>query len=156
MSPSEQVCVDPSNWAWGDCRECGAALSKASRFRCSPPPWTSLTTLARYQETYDVVRQVVDENGGEVKTTPTNTTSSSTFTPSSSTFSPPSSLQIQYVDVAEFLVRQMEGKFHTTDLRLMQVPQRPVHQSTISPSSPLMHHTVFSRPIKPIKKLILP
>ena len=47
----------------------------------------------RYQETYDMVRQVVDENGGE----------------------------IQYTDVAEFLVKQMLGKFHPTDLQLMQV-----------------------------------
>ena len=47
----------------------------------------------RYQETYEVVRQVVDENGGE----------------------------IQYTDVAEFLVKQMLGKFHPTDLLLMQV-----------------------------------
>ena len=47
----------------------------------------------RYQETYDMVRQVVDENGGEM----------------------------QYTDVAEFLVKQMMGKFHSTDLLLMQV-----------------------------------
>ena len=47
----------------------------------------------RYQETYETVRQVVDENGGEM----------------------------QYTDVAEFLVRQMVDKFHTTDLLLMQV-----------------------------------
>ena len=40
-----------------------------------------------------MVRQVVDENGGE----------------------------IQYTDVAEFLVKQMLGKFHPTDLLLMQV-----------------------------------
>ena len=40
-----------------------------------------------------MVRQVVDENGGEM----------------------------QYTDVAEFLVKQMLGKFHTTDLLLMQV-----------------------------------
>ena len=40
-----------------------------------------------------MVRQVVDENGGEM----------------------------QYTDVAEFLVRQMLGKFHPTDLLLMQV-----------------------------------
>ena len=40
-----------------------------------------------------MVRQVVDENGGEM----------------------------QYTDVAEFLVKQMLGKFHPTDLLLMQV-----------------------------------
>ena len=40
-----------------------------------------------------MVRQVVDENGGEV----------------------------QYTDVCEFLVKQMLGKFHPTDLQLMQV-----------------------------------
>ena len=40
-----------------------------------------------------MVRQVVDENGGEM----------------------------QYTDVAEFLVKQMSGKFHSTDLLLMQV-----------------------------------
>ena len=39
------------------------------------------------------MRQVVDENGGEM----------------------------QYTDVAEFLVKQMLGKFHPTDLLLMQV-----------------------------------
>ena len=39
------------------------------------------------------MRQVVDENGGEM----------------------------QYTDVAEFLVRQMVDRFHTTDLLLMQV-----------------------------------
>ena len=50
-------------------------------------------TFFRYQETYEMVRQVVDENGGE----------------------------IQYTDVAEFLVKQMLGKFHPTDLLLMQV-----------------------------------
>ena len=49
--------------------------------------------ILRYQETYETVRQVVDENGGEM----------------------------QYTDVAEFLVRQMVDKFHTTDLLLMQV-----------------------------------
>ena len=49
--------------------------------------------LTRYQETYEMVRQVVDENGGEV----------------------------QYTDVCEFLVKQMLGKFHPTDLQLMQV-----------------------------------
>ena len=49
--------------------------------------------ILRYQETYETVRQVVDENGGEM----------------------------QYTDVAEFLVRQMADKFHTTDLLLMQV-----------------------------------
>ena len=76
-----------------------------------PPPLGRLTALARYQETYDVVRQVVDENGGEVRA-------------STASLSP--SLQIQYVDVAEFLVRQMEGKFHTTDLRLMQVHHQSI------------------------------
>ena len=49
--------------------------------------------LPRYQETYEMVRQVVDENGGEV----------------------------QYTDVCEFLVKQMLGKFHPKDLQLMQV-----------------------------------
>jgi hypothetical protein len=74
-----QVCVDLGSWAWEDCLACGQSLSKTSRFQ--------------YQETYETVRQVVDENGGE----------------------------IQYTDVAEFLVKQMVGKFHPADLQLMQV-----------------------------------
>ena len=74
-----QVCVDLRSWTWEDCLECGQALSKTSRFQ--------------YQETYEMVRQVVDENGGE----------------------------IQHTDVAEFLVKWMVGKFHPSDLQLMQV-----------------------------------
>jgi len=73
-----QVCVEPSTWHWTNCLACGETPSRELKFK--------------YQETYDMVRQVVDENGGE----------------------------IQYTDVAEFLVKQMLGKFHPTDLQLMQ------------------------------------
>ena len=48
-----EVCVDVESWTWENCDKCGKKLSKATRFR--------------YQETYDVVRQVVDENGGEIQ-----------------------------------------------------------------------------------------
>merc|ERR1712130_778181 len=69
-----QVCVEPSTWQWTNCLACGETPSRELKFK--------------YQETYEVVRQVVDENGGEM----------------------------QYTDVAEFLVKQMLGKFHSTDL----------------------------------------
>jgi len=73
-----QVCVNVATWEWSDCLACGQKLSKTTRFR--------------YQETYEMVRQVVDENGGEVP----------------------------YTDVNEFLVRQMVDKFYPTDLELMK------------------------------------
>jgi len=73
-----QVTVDLTSWEWNCCKECGEELSQDKK--------------SRYQDTYEMVRQVVDENGGEV----------------------------QYTDVNEFLVRQMEDTFHPTDLQLMQ------------------------------------
>ena len=48
-----QVCVDVLSWIWEQCDKCGKELSKSNKFR--------------YQETYDMVRQVVDENGGEIQ-----------------------------------------------------------------------------------------
>lgn len=48
-----EVCVDIVCWTWENCDQCGKELSKSSKFR--------------YQETYEMVRQVVDENGGEIQ-----------------------------------------------------------------------------------------
>ena len=45
------VSVDIEDWSWSACSKCGANLSKELRFR--------------YQETYEMVREVVDENGGD-------------------------------------------------------------------------------------------
>jgi len=76
-----EVCVDVNSWTWENCDKCGKTLSKTNKFR--------------YQETYEMVRQVVDENGGE----------------------------IQFTDVSEFLVRQMAGLFHTHDIEHWQAAQ---------------------------------
>ena len=48
-----EVSVDVKSWAWENCDQCGSCLSKSSKFR--------------YQETYEMVRQVVDENGGDIQ-----------------------------------------------------------------------------------------
>ena len=48
-----EVCVDVNSWTWENCDKCGKTLSKTNKFR--------------YQETYEMVRQVVDENGGEIQ-----------------------------------------------------------------------------------------
>ena len=48
-----EVCVDVNTWIWENCDKCGKNLSKTNKFR--------------YQETYEMVRQVVDENGGEMQ-----------------------------------------------------------------------------------------
>merc|ERR1719499_2566050 len=75
------VCVDVNSWTWENCDKCGKNLSKTNKFR--------------YQETYEMVRQVVDENGGEM----------------------------QFTDVSEFLVRQMSGLFHRHDIEHWQAAQ---------------------------------
>jgi len=80
-----EVCVDIVSWHWHPCDLCKKELSKTNKFR--------------YQETYDMVRQVVDENGGE----------------------------IQFTDVSEFLVNQMSGLFHTHDIELWQAATGAAH-----------------------------
>jgi len=75
---SGSVTVDTDTWTWSQCNMCHSDLSKEARFR--------------YQETYSMVREVVDENGGEY----------------------------QYTDVNEFLVRQMSSLFHVLDIELLQ------------------------------------
>jgi len=77
------VCI--ATWTWQPCHVCGAELSRAAR--------------VRYQETHEMVRQVVDENGGEY----------------------------QFTDVSEFLVRQMRGLFHPLDTELWQAAQGAAH-----------------------------
>jgi len=72
------VNVDVSTWLWSPCNTCGAELSKTNKFR--------------YQEIYEMVRDVVDENGGDYT----------------------------YTDVNEFLVKQMSPVFHTLDIELLQ------------------------------------
>lgn len=76
-----EVCVEITSWTWESCDQCGKDLSKSRKFR--------------YQETYEMVRQVVDENGGE----------------------------IQFTDVSEFLVKQMSGLFHHHDIEFWQAAQ---------------------------------
>jgi len=72
------VSVDITNWIWSPCSICGSQLTKEYKFR--------------YQETYQMVREVVDENGGEYT----------------------------YTDVNEFLVRHMSSLFHPQDIELLQ------------------------------------
>ena len=45
------VPVNVTSWNWADCVSCGQELSRQERFR--------------YQEIFTMVREVVDENGGE-------------------------------------------------------------------------------------------
>ena len=80
-----------------------------------------------------MVRQVVDENGGEM----------------------------QYTDVAEFLVKQMLGKFHPTDLLLMQVKYIDwfwsllISQAAMAASNGNVHEKCWKKAI-PYLELALP
>ncbi|XP_023327640.1 histone-lysine N-methyltransferase SMYD3 [Eurytemora carolleeae] len=73
-----EVHVNIENWSWQPCSTCSVNLSSGGK--------------EKYKEVYQLVREVIDENGGECN----------------------------FTDVAEFLVRQMEKVFHSSDLEIMQ------------------------------------
>jgi len=72
------VHVDVDSWTWEPCSKCCLPLDLSGR--------------EKYCDVYQIVRSVIDENGGECN----------------------------FTDVAEFLVRQMEKVFHPSDLEMMQ------------------------------------
>ena len=68
--------------------------------------------MCRYQETCEMVREVVDENGGEYLCECSTSTCRVTINVN---------VNVSDTDVNEFLVRQMSSLFHVEDIELMQV-----------------------------------
>jgi len=73
-----EVNVNVENWTWQSCSTCSKPLDARSQ--------------DRYKDVYEMVRTVIDENGGECN----------------------------FTDVSEFMIRQMEPVFHPSDLDMMQ------------------------------------